>query len=230
MARSKTTVAAGSATVPIAGLVLVKFFRNKFILAAVFLLMLSVFSLCHPRLCHPQENAPASGMFRIAMGYCFLSQTDDIKDTYKHLLRAEGRDADVFGTSLGVKCEPYYQFKNGIRAGASAGPLILIAGDSHHFQVPLNLSMGYSFFQDAPVSGYLKCGISWHAATGDYVAHSAPGFYGGAGCEILNHKPVHIGIEIMYDAATVSLDRPRGASGHKKIQTGEVTVFLYADF
>ena len=174
--------------------------------------------------------AEDTGSFRFAAGYAFLSKVDDIKDSYKHFLRASAKDRKVYNASLGLTFHPYYQFKNGLRAGAGAGPLILLIGDARHVQVPLNAFVGYSFFPDAAFSGYFKCGMAYHAASGDFYSTSEPGFCAGIGIEFSNPRPVHMGFEIMHDASKIVLDRPTPGAAHEKIKTGELSFFLYADF
>ncbi|MEZ4567606.1 MAG: hypothetical protein R2860_11840 [Desulfobacterales bacterium] len=64
-----------------------------------------------------------SGSLRLAAGYAFLSRVDDIKDSYKHVLGATGKNRDIYNASLGLTIQPYYQLNNGLRAGAGVGPL-----------------------------------------------------------------------------------------------------------
>jgi hypothetical protein len=177
--------------------------------------------------------APASadsGNWRFCLGYAFLSQADEVKDTYKHLSREKGDGGDIYNTSINLRFQPYYQFANGWRTGAGVGPLIIFLGDSQHFQIPLNATLGYSFFKDSDFSVYCRAGVSYHAATGDYYAHSNPGWYGGLGMEFFNTRSTHIGFEAGWDGAKISLDSAVGLTNHKKIRTGELTLFLYADF
>jgi len=171
-----------------------------------------------------------SGNWRLALGYAFLSQADEIKDSIKRLSRDSGDGGDITNTSLNFSFQPYYQFSNGCRAGAGIGPFIMLWGDARHFQVPVNATLGYSFFKDRDFSVYCRAGVSYHVATGDYYAESDPGFYGGMGMEFFNTRSPHIGFETAWDAAEISLDPGARQTHHKKIRTGELTLFLYADF
>lgn len=171
-----------------------------------------------------------SGDWRFAIGYAFLSQADEVKDSIKHLSRGDGDGGAIYNTSLNLSFHPYYQFENGWRAGAGIGPLIIFLGDSRHLQVPLNVTVGYSFFKDCDFSPYCRAGVSYHAATGDYYRNSKPGWYGSLGMEFFNTRPAHMGFEAAWDGAEISLDPQPGFQGHKKIRTGELTFFLYADF
>lgn len=171
-----------------------------------------------------------SGNWRFALGYAFLSQADEVKDSIKRLSRDSGDGGDIDSASINLCFQPYYQFASGWRAGAGIGPFMILLGDSQHFQIPLNATLGYSFFKDADFSFYCRSGVSYHAATGDYYAHSHPGWYGGLGMEFFNTRSTHIGFEAGWDGAEISLDSAAGHTNHKKIRTGELTLFLYADF
>jgi len=168
--------------------------------------------------------------WRYALGYAYLSNVEEIKDSYKHLSKDAEADHDIFNTSVSLCFQPYYQFQNGCRAGAGIGPLVLLAGDAVHIQVPVNVTLGYSFFKDSKISPYLRTGISFHMASGDYYANSSPGFFGSIGVEFFNTNPAHIGFETAYDASEIKLDRASGQAKHEKIKSGEVTLFIYADF
>lgn len=191
-----------------------------------FLLIILISHLSFP----PVMLAGETGSLRMAAGYAFLNRVDDIKDSYKHVLRATGKDRDIYNASLGLTFQPYYQFNNGLRAGAGVGPFILLIGDARHFQVPLQAFVGYSFFPDDALSGYVKCGMAYHAASGDFYSTSEPGFCAGLGCEFANTRKVHIGFEILHDASRIVLNQTNPGAPREKIKTGQLTFFLYADF
>jgi len=178
----------------------------------------------------PATAAAESGTWRFALGYSYLSNVDEIKDSYKHLSKDAGKDNDIYNTSISLCFQPYYQFQNGFRAGAGIGPLILLTGDAYHVQVPVNLTFGYSFFMDSKISPYVRVGISHHIASGDFYTDSSPGFFGSIGIEIFNTQPTHLGFETAYDASEIKLDRASDQAHHEKIMTGEVILYIYADF
>jgi len=178
----------------------------------------------------PAVASAKGSAWRFALGYSYLSNVKELKDSYKHLAKDAGENNSIYNTSMSICFQPYYQFQSGLRAGAGVGPLILLIGDAYHVQMPLNMTVGYSFFMDSNISLYLRTGISYHIASGDYYASSKPGFFSGIGIEILNTEPLHIGLEIAYDASEIKLDRASDQAGHQKIKTGEVMLFIYADF
>jgi len=178
----------------------------------------------------PAHVTAETDSWRYALGFSYLSNVNEIKDSYKHLSKEAGNDKNIYNTTISFCFQPYYQLKNGFRAGAGIGPLILLIGDAHHVQVPVNMTLGYSFFMDSKISPYVRIGTSYHFASGDFYADSSPGFFGSIGIVFFNTKPVHLGLETSYDASEIKLDRAAGQSYHEKIKTGEVMVYIYADF
>jgi hypothetical protein len=178
----------------------------------------------------PAHAAAESEVWRYALGYTYLSNVEEIKDSYKHLSKDAGNGNDIYNTSISLCFQPYYQFQNGIRAGSGIGPVILLTGDATHVQVPVNMTLGYSFFMDSEISSYARVGISYHVASGDYYADSSPGFFGCIGIVFFNTESVHLGLETAYDASEIKLDHASDQVRHERIKTGEVMVFIYADF
>jgi len=177
----------------------------------------------------PGYASSNSGKWNFAIGYSFLTNVDELKDTYKHLSVTRGNGSHVYNLTAGITFSPYRQYSNGFRICPGIDPLILILGDVHHVEVPVNMTIGYSFFSDADYSPYFKTGVSYHIASGDYLADSMPAAYGGLGIEILNRKRLHLGIEAAYDAAVIKTKRSTDGR-QRKIKTGELTLFIYADF
>ncbi len=178
----------------------------------------------------PAFAAADSESLRFALGYSFLSNVDELKDSYKDRSKYAGYGNDIYNTSINLSFQPYYQFENNLRAGAGVGPLILLLGDAHHIEVPLNLTLGYTFLPDSRYCPYFRTGISCHLASGDFYSDSSPGFFGGIGLGMFNSRSVHLGFEVAYDAAELSLKRSPAKPEHEKIKTGEWTFYLYADF
>ena len=146
--------------------------------------------------------------WRFPVGLTYISGFEDVVDTYKDNLEAEGyvvSESDYL--PVGLSLHPYVQFDNGFRIGAGMGPFMLIIGDASHYDIPVNLNGGYTFIPSANISPYVRAGIMYHIAGGDYVESSTPGFFGGVGIEFFRHKPVSFGIEVTYDTSEIELER-----------------------
>ncbi|MFQ5901459.1 MAG: hypothetical protein ACE5IH_07885 [Thermodesulfobacteriota bacterium] len=146
--------------------------------------------------------------WRFPVGFTYISGIGDIADNYEDNLEAEGYWViSVDAIPIGISFHPYVQFDNGFRVGTGIGPAMLIYGDADFFNIPINLNGGYTFFPSANTSPYVRGGIMYHIASGDYVEGTTPGFFGGIGVEFLRNRRVGFGIEIAYDTSEIELEK-----------------------
>jgi len=177
----------------------------------------------------PLTASADSNNWRIALGYAYLADFNEMLDAYKDISNNQGDGRDIYNTSLSAKIHPYLQFSDGYRIGIGVGPLQILTGDKFHIQVPVNITAGYQFFSKSNYSPYVECGISYHINSGDYYSTTLPGFYGSAGIKIFNRKKLHLGLEAAYDGSTTELFDKSNHRTHQ-IKSGILTIFLYADF
>ncbi len=184
---------------------------------------------CMLLFCVPEMEVGDSGLWRTELGYRFLNNTDELKDICKHISGNAGKDTDVYNLSVSLNIQPYRQLGNGFQIGAGIGPLVIIAGDARHLQLPVNVTLGRAFFDQSPVSPYVKAGISYHLSGGDYQTASKPGAYAGFGFRFFNMKDLKMGMEIAYDSARTELYDPIEQKKYA-LHTGELTMGVFADF
>jgi len=171
-----------------------------------------------------------SGEMRWPIGISYVNGFGDLADQYEDNLQAEGYwtlSADPW--PVGISVQPYYQWDDGFRLGAGIGPMMLIYGDRDHFQLPLSVTGGYTFMMDGPVSPYVRGGLSYHVASGDYYDGSNIGFIGGVGIEFLKKKNSTLMLEAVYDGAEVDIDDVR-TGGTKGIKAAEFVLSLLLRF
>ena len=158
-------------------------------------------------------NVQAAGMnYQLSLSY--VDGFDDLADAYECSWEAERldegytyADADITVWPVGISFQPYYQWDSGLQVGAGVGPIMYFWGDDlDHFQLPIRGLVGYVFNPSDPVSFYVRGGLSYHIASGDYVEGSNIGFVGGAGVELFKSDHAAIGIEAMYDSAEVDIE------------------------
>ena len=70
----------------------------------------------------PAHVVADTDTWRYVLGYGYLINVEEIKDSYKHLSKNAGNDNDIYNTSVSLCFQPYYQFQNGIRTGFHYGP------------------------------------------------------------------------------------------------------------
>jgi hypothetical protein len=86
-------------------------------------------------------------------------------------------------------------------------------GDVDYYDVPLQLTGGYSLFKDANVRPYLRAGLSYHFNDGDYVESSAGlGFIGAVGLEFGKPGRVSFFAEASIDSAEATFSTAEGSA------------------
>jgi len=175
----------------------------------------------------------AAGEWRIPVGLTYVSGIGDIVDQYEDNLQADGfltESAD--GIPVGISLQPYYSFDSGLGIGVGLGPTMLIYGDVDFFNLPVNLSLRYTFMPRANTSVYLRAGVSHNMASGDYVEDTQVGFIGAAGVEFMRQKAVGFGMEIGYDSSTIELEDRTTADPNdtKEFEPVGFTVSIFAVF
>ncbi len=177
------------------------------------------------------SGVSAAGGLRFPVGLVYIGGYKNLVDAYEDNLENEGYDVDVTMIPAGVSFHPYLQFDNGIRAGAGAGPILYIAGDANHFELPVNLNMGYTFLPNSNWSPYCRGGLIYHIASGDYVEGGDPGFFGAVGAEIKRFDRIGFGCEIGIDTSEIELEiSDRRGRRTKKTATVDWMVSVFVIF
>ena len=171
--------------------------------------------------------------WRFPLGLTYVSGLADVKDIYEANMEAEGYYVvwDI-ESPIGISFHPYAQFDSGFGVGFGIGPLMLIIGDREFFDIPIGLDFRYTFIPTANTSPYIRAGGRYHAASGDYVEGTTPGFFGGVGLEFLRNKKVNMGIEISYDSSEIEMEKKSGlyTSTTENIQPCDLMISIFAIF
>lgn len=142
--------------------------------------------------------------WRFPVGLSYVSGFSDVVDLYEGNLEAEGYIVDTtWEFPVGVTFQPYAQMENGLRIGFGFGPMAFILSDSSFFDIPVNVNGGYTFAPSSDFSPYIRLGMAYHLAGGDYIESASPGLLAGIGFEFKRNSPVGFGIEFTYDASEV---------------------------
>lgn len=136
-------------------------------------------------------------------GLAYASGIDDVTDLYEENLRQEGFAAEVdLKFPLGLTAGVRYDWPSGVRGDIGLGPMFFVGGDIDHFEMPLTVTVGYNFAPRAEVSPYVRGGVTYHFASGDYDASSSPGLLVAAGLDFRQFS-----LEVALDRSEVDLDR-----------------------
>lgn len=197
-----------------------------------FLIALSAVCLCGSGPVAAADPAPASKSYqwRFPVGLGGVTAFDDIADRYEANLRAKGYTVDADGAfPVGISFQPYVEFQTGLRLGCGVGPATFLwyeedtdvdyrgyhrkydddNNDVHFYDVPLNMTIGYTFMPTADISPYVRGGFIYHIADGDYVEGVTPGLFGAVGIEFFRNNRVGCGVEVGYDTSRIEFERYR---------------------
>ena len=147
--------------------------------------------------------------WRFPVGLTYINDFGDVVDIYEDNLEAEGYIVDTsWEFPVGISFQPYVQLDNGFRFGAGIGPTIAFIGDDASFyDIPINVNAGYIFFPSANISPYVRGGLMYHIAGGDYVEGTSLGLFGGIGVEFSRKENVSFGIELSYDTSEIEFEK-----------------------
>lgn len=146
--------------------------------------------------------------WRFPVGLTYINGFGDVVDLYEDNLEAEGYIVDTsLEFPVGISFQPYVQLDNGVRFGAGVGPIAFIGGDASFYDIPINVNAGYIFFPSANISPYVRGGLMYHIAGGDYVEGTSPGLFGGIGVEFSRKKSVSFGVELSYDTSEIEFEK-----------------------
>jgi hypothetical protein len=180
-------------------------------------------------------SALAGGM-RFPLGLAYISGFNDILDRYKNNLTAEGYiTQSTSGLPVGLQFQPYYQFDFGLGIGASLGPVMMIFGDRSFFDFPVGIDARYFILPGMDISPYVRAGVRYHFASGDYVKSSSVGAFGGVGVEFFRTKRVGMGLEFLVDSSSIEFDKKTKSGGRivtdkEKINPMQYSVGLFVIF
>ncbi len=157
-------------------------------------------------------SAEAKG-WRFPVGLTVVTGYGDVVDLYENNLEAAGYSAeDSWHVPVGVAFQPYYEFDSGFRIGTGFGPMsyLLTSGaddDPYFFTFPINANLGFTLFPDSSAAPYIRAGVMYHLAAGDYVDGSSPGVFGAVGIELMRDRKVSLGIEVGFDASEIDFEK-----------------------
>jgi len=174
-------------------------------------------------------GSATAGDWKYPLGITYTSSFSDVLDYHEAAL---GVDAD-FNFPIGVSFHPFFEFEKGHRLEIDVGPIGLIfiqtnfSDDKSFISLPIGATYGYVFARDKSVAPYIRAGVSYDIASGDFVDGSSPGAIGAIGLEMARHKRVSFGLEAAYSTATIDLKDDFGLVSlpDEEVETGFMFAF-----
>jgi len=170
--------------------------------------------------------------WRFPIGLSYAQGFTDVVDLYKDNLEKEGYDVKSSGAiPVGISAKGYYQFDSGIGCGAGFGPMMIISSsEAYFFGFPLYADVRYTLLQGSNICPYVRAGIQYVSASGDYVKKSSPGFLGAIGVEFLRNKRVGFGLEFAVTTSKIEFEDKTSSKGKKEINPTKFLVSAFAVF
>jgi hypothetical protein len=185
----------------------------------------------------PQSQADVKRVdVRYGLGVTYIGGFQDVADFY---LNAYGVDTPVIPIGLSFNTTVQISHGNVIASmpAVGVGPVGFIwatetvsyGGSSGYssstwfVDIPITATYGIKFLPHGSVGPYVRGGIAYHIARGDFVDSSSPGAFVAAGVEFLQKRRVSLGVEGAYDNSTVSFKdyySYLGSSPRSKIKSG----------
>lgn len=172
----------------------------------------------------PSSGSSTGWNFQIALSYA--GGLNDLSDTIEEHNPLYDLDTLI---PVGISFYPYYEFSNGVGVGMEIGPAIVGLGDANFYVVPLSLDLRYTFMRDSKVSPYIRTGVQYAFAGGDFIETGDVGFYAKAGLEFGHSSNFGWGLEVGYSSSTVEV-LPGGGKASEDVEPYNFTVGAFVRF
>ena len=180
-----------------------------------------------------------AGQWRFPVGLAYSTGFSDVSTVFKDNLRALHYSVDsTTEVPVGITFQPYYQFDSGLGIGGGFGPFMYLEADASSgasyvmYDLPVNLCLRYAILPSSNISPYLRAGVSYNIAGGDFVQGKDVGFLGGIGVEFYRNNRVGFGLEATYDSSSLTLEKKHmgGPSTNEKVKPSEFLISIFAVF
>lgn len=166
-----------------------------------------------------------------SFGIGFINVNDDLEDIHKSNIQAEGLDDSEFEAALGwgYFYQPYYLYENGFALGMGIATPTGIVAEEHFFNIPLHVDARYFLGLDSSVSGYVRAGIRYNLAFGEYVEGTDPGAILGIGLLFEWNASTKVGVEFTDDASEIEI-RDIANNRNESINLNQSIISVVATF
>jgi hypothetical protein len=187
-------------------------------------------------LAFPVANARADE-WMVGPGIAYVNNINHVLDIYKNDVKAQGKSVDVDkALPVGISFDADYQSNTGLRIGVGLGPYFRLTGDVKHFELPINGTVGYAFLPDEQATPYVKSGIVYHIASGDFYESSTAGLLVAGGLDFARRSKISGAVEVSFDASKIELDilcapgQANCTAGTEKFRSYETVVSFFVKF
>lgn len=140
-----------------------------------------------------------------SFGVGVIDVNEDLEDIHRSNLQYEAKtETDVTAAmDSSYFYQPYYLYENGFAVGLGVSLSSAIIADEIFINMPLHVDVRYFFSLQSEFNAYVRAGVRYNLAFGEYVEGSKPGSIAGIGLLYQWNDNVQIGFEFIKDSSEI---------------------------
>jgi hypothetical protein len=142
-----------------------------------------------------------------SFGIGVIDANDKVEDIYRNNLQFEGKNDTDFQATLdwGYFYQPYYLYDNGFAFGLGIATPTGIFADEILVTFPVHIDIRYFLSLHSELSAYIRAGMRYNVAFGEYVEGSKPGAIAGIGLLFKWNENTKVGVEFTDDSSEIEI-------------------------
>ena len=142
-----------------------------------------------------------------SFGIGVIDANNDAEKIYRRNLQLEGKDDADFQAALGwgYFYQPYYLYKNGFAFGFGVASPTGIFAEEILVTFPVHVDVRYFISPQSKFNVYVRAGLRYNVAFGEYVEGSQPGAIAGVGLLFHWNEMTQVGFEFTDDASEIEI-------------------------
>jgi outer membrane protein W len=160
----------------------------------------------------PTAKAAATSGYHFEAGLSYATGTEN---ALQQVETNFGFSQD-YKQQVGLHLAAYYRFPDNLAIGGSVGPCMLFKvtnSETHYtdkrdhwnYVLPVSADVRYFFAKTGVFVPYLRAGLAYSVANGDYIGPGSPGLVAAVGTYIGEKRGFKLGLELGYDSSTVKV-------------------------
>lgn len=157
-------------------------------------------------------KADASSGFHFEAGLSYATGTDNVL----RQVETNFGFSKEYKRQVGLHLATYNRFSENLAIGGSVGPCMFFKvtdseahytdkRDQWNYVIPVSADLRYFFNKTGVFVPYLRAGLAYSIAGGDYIGPGSPGLVAAVGTYIGEKRGFKLGLELGYDSSTVKI-------------------------
>jgi len=142
-----------------------------------------------------------------SFGIGIIDANEDVEDLYRRNLQAESKDDSEFEAQMnwGYFYQPYYLYDSGFAFGLGVATPSVIISEEIFIAIPVHADVRYFISPKSSFSAYIRAGIRYNIAGGEYVEGSKPDIIAGLGVLFRWNDLTKVGFEFTDDSSEIEI-------------------------